>query len=557
MGDYIVQFIRYQNFDFHKNEQDDQDEDDEDKDSTWRQPMSIELPPGRINEQMAFAQFQVLFFRPRGSQGNGWQPIQPQTIRDEANFPILHEAKSPDDKYRFLYQTEITNCCKNRLYDLGDYESQLTRTRGPIQVARASTTSSPTGKTPKKPTLIAVESIEDIIDSVVKSEREEQEGIVDDSNRTPSSDVSANVSDQLDEGTCFAHVVTRLVLKAMRQLFRSLRRGNPLKDDECTIYCSGIYNTLMMQNVFYHVQICDEISSYIKGKKTQSKSGNNFLLYTYFYKIVTNYFGCQGGTTSDVLQFLRNGLSSPNLSRESFIVKMFETDKPPCYPVGMTVEDEDMPFVERIGEVCTKLMDVLSRTNTTMINYDYSIPGARINREAADIIQYVIEKGFYLGLRYRFSPTGNTNTGPMYHVVTIVSFEKRGRHFILVIKNSWGRSISFDVKLQGQHEDGIVKSSVRKQALDTARLVFLLPSQADIVGDMQLTETNEVTKDKNDTFVQLSPRDDRTATPSSFYKSTSTLTASSKETASNSAASSSTKRKRRKRTNGGSRRHRK
>jgi hypothetical protein len=563
-GDYIVQFVRYHSPTPSAKYQ-----------TTWRQPRNIGIlmPPGRLNETESHAQFKVMYQRGTG-QGARWGPIRPQPLNKEVNFKIIGPAPVVPATYNydFYVQLAVTECCDIIVFDLGVYGPMITETKPPQAVmldhAAALTLA------PVKPPIpiVRVDNIEDIMEIAVISEQDpnavrllegdhnrgyddetvtlrssfSSSGTIGKSSSTARSSVSSNISDQLDEGTCFAHTVTRLFLKAVRQAFKTSAIDNPLQDTVKTKgynYCNGVFNTLMMANAFFHVGICDAIAQVLQGSSepVESKSGNNFLLYTYVYKLITNHYGCSGAVSTEVVQYLVKHMFNPTMSSKKYIIKTLTKQAAGCHPKRVSFSRSvDMPFIERIASILERFSQIFrSSPSRKMINYYCEINGTRITSDARDIIAYVLKKGYYVGLHYKtgemetVDADGHTSKRDLNHIVTIVDYESRDdNEFILVIKNSWGKTFVSDLHLKSRHEEGIIRSSRRHHHLTQAYLCFMLPSYENMIGQLKLNERNDISAKFDGTLVSVSPKADlplsprSTATTGSFVPSSASFSSS-------------------------------
>jgi len=103
---------------------------------------------------------------------------------------------------------------------------------------------------------------------------------------------SFTISNQGNEGTCFAHAVSRVFLKAMRNYIPELKIN--IKKD-----CNDFYNIRNMKRLLYN---------YENFEKCTENNKNNVVIYIFLYAIIVDKFGCNGGNTYESINYVNNFL---------------------------------------------------------------------------------------------------------------------------------------------------------------------------------------------------------------------------------------------------------
>jgi hypothetical protein len=300
--------------------------------------------------------------------------------------------------------------------------------------------------------------------------------------------VSANVSDQLDEGTCFNHATTRIVAKAARTLLKKGR--NKLLEEDGGLdstYVASVYNVITMQDVFYHVGVCDAIFQQVNKTGDVSSSGNNLLLYTYLYVTVMNSTGCTGGHPDEACEHLiRTFLDRDTDSyKVDVIVKNLQQKRNAmCQPQKFRITKMEYPYIHRISHIVTSFLQALyANSPKGMLKYMYAFREGRrpLSEAEVELLNYVFRRGYYVAFSYYLKSENFSHA-----VVAVDLQEDPDNEFILVLKNSWGREFGIDIAhLIGSHEAGVVRAKVNEQkAMDEINLSFILPASVQVVKDV-------------------------------------------------------------------------
>ena len=134
---------------------------------------------------------------------------------------------------------------------------------------------------------------------------------------------SNTVSDQGNQGTCFAHTATRLLSRLIKLRFTDYFK---IQNESC----SFLYNT---RYTIYSCFIEEKENGNCKDNLDEdgwNKENISALLYRFIYNIITEKFGCDGGKTYDailyVLDFLRNSELTLPYVKSILLIFTDETD---------------------------------------------------------------------------------------------------------------------------------------------------------------------------------------------------------------------------------------
>lgn len=251
--------------------------------------------------------------------------------------------------------------------------------------------------------------------------------------------ISENISDQQTEGTCFAHSLARIILNAIRQSIPE--QFYPMESDRCNdIYWFGTFNT---------------VSDYIKTHNCGEHSKNNILMFAYIYNTIVNKYGCDGGDSSEIIEWYTQTYMKTDFGLEDNIRSALPT-----------ISAEDL---ERIKRLCTTFSIRFFREQNN--SFDFS--SRTINNETdLSLFKFVLDNGYYIGV----SGKG--------HIVTAVGFKEHMGHLLILLKNSWGKLHSFDTKLRAPISQGISSLTIDK-ILEAGfdRIVYIIPNN---LSDVEL-----------------------------------------------------------------------
>lgn len=248
--------------------------------------------------------------------------------------------------------------------------------------------------------------------------------------------VSPNLSDQKDEGTCYAHSLARVVVNAIRQTipeyFYPSSQETPLNNDKC--------------NEIYSVDIFNDVSRYIEEHNCNTKSANNLLLFSYVYNSITSRYGCDGGEPVPVLEWCVNYLKT-DFGLESEILNALPT---------LSVRD-----LNKLHSLCQAFLVRFYGEQTN----DFIIGSMKITIRDLSFLQFILDNGYYICF---ISDR---------HVVTSVGHRQHFEHLLLIFKNSHGKITTYDTELKAPIHNGILSMTLNKM-VDAGfdRVVYILPN---------------------------------------------------------------------------------
>jgi len=286
--------------------------------------------------------------------------------------------------------------------------------------------------------------------------------------------ISATLSNQLHESTCFAHTVSRMLLKAIRNYIPEW-----FGDLSVRSYCNNSYNVHMMKNISYHIGICNRIHRYQTGER-YSKSGNNFLLFTYIYKSIINIAGCNGFSCDVLLDWFTDMWFTPNQSTFPDVVPNSSVyDKSSLDNIMRAFSERrhrkclanDINITERDQKIISKMLRSFDNTF-------FSIPGNKMDTHVTQFygsipekdqqfIKFSIDNNYYVG----FSYIGKK----INHIVTIVDYREINDSFIIIIKNSVDSIESEDRVFGGNYINQHLSINTNQINIVLGRLFFMLP----------------------------------------------------------------------------------
>jgi len=294
--------------------------------------------------------------------------------------------------------------------------------------------------------------------------------------------VSVSISDQMRENTCTSHAISRIVLKAIRNVIPHWFGDLSLRS-----YCNSSYSVPMMKNISYHVDIANRIHRARTGV-AEAPAANNMLIFTFIYKTIVIATGCKGYDSERLINYLAKNWFTPYTPAPSritghveethrskydkgdlhYIYSTFnEVSHANCIANDINVSPTDK---ERIQHILREFdQTFFSIPGNKMNTYTYTING-NINKGGQSLIQYSIDNNHYVAIRY-VPPSSATG-----HVMVIVDYEIIDGAFIMIIKNSWGDNTG-DVHAQfnAVHNKGRIKSDASRIHLP-GKLIFMLPT---------------------------------------------------------------------------------
>lgn len=261
--------------------------------------------------------------------------------------------------------------------------------------------------------------------------------------------ISTNISNQRDDKTCFAHATSRLIVNAIRQIIPEL--FYPLDENED---CDENFDSTQFINVFNKETKCSE------------NSFNNLLLYIYIYKIMTDYFGTNGGRNIKVLAYFNTDIIK-KIGNKEFILQKLETF--PGFNQG---------HLDRISYICNTFLHKLFVEKNTHFDIESMI----LTEDTDDsLLKFVLDSGYYITIR------NNGINGDYGHTLIIVGYEILDDKLYFIIKNSWGKE-TLDIMyptLTMIMKQGIIKLTIEELIRSNFKYIqFMIPN---IIDESEIT----------------------------------------------------------------------
>jgi len=494
-GDYIVEFKRYRSSsDFAPREYGDVP-------ISWKQSSTIRMvnetfdadsKKKRRKETERFAQCRLLYYRP--DAGIPWALVDSlddhfRAIHVDSRGSSIEQLAKRKPSQQSLYPTPVDISVgvveyyfeimcgfigTNAIFDLGEWSYLITKNR---------------------------DGHPDEIRTIIEETLEEEAGGYESGDDSPSAaleyapelmrQISANLTDQETEDTCWANVIAKMITKVIRETVPQF--FDPLVTEH---YCNSIYSVHVMKDVSHHVSICDRLSGYTTlGEQSM---GHNLLLFTFIYKILINQYGCAGNITWDVMKWfiethINTSLASPLTSAE-YVEQTFMSEPhkgKPCVSPQFSISPDDCVRIAYLcNEFCTKLAE---KNGEGLRLYRFTIPPQGMNSSCIDVIKYVIDSGYYLALSGRFETREDSG-----HVITIVNYSEEGGHFYVNTKNSLGKTIIYDDPLL-RNTQGKAKMIIDSNMAEYYKNVFfVLPSSK--TESKTRSKTESKTRSRSITF---------------------------------------------------------
>ena len=296
---------------------------------------------------------------------------------------------------------------------------------------------------------------------------------------------SKYVSNQRNEGTCYAHVVTRMLTRIIKMQYSDIF---PITKESCNYYYDTqkcvIDNTIF--DCFYYISKNKEHGC---ETATLDMHGENMsaLLFHYIYTFIRDTFGCKGGSGDlSILYFLIH-LKYDNITVDSIKKQLnYNDDKYKIENNFLTrlffskssTQTYFNKIIETLNEVLNNYKHILLNNNVNVYGY---YPIFNITK-FIDLLKIVLDNNYYAYIG------GCSNSAcSSFHAVLISDLINEGSDTFLIIKNSWGTS-SRDIPTMGIINNKININWLIKNN-DNIRIIFLAPSE--------LIQSNSIFNDNN------------------------------------------------------------
>lgn len=249
---------------------------------------------------------------------------------------------------------------------------------------------------------------------------------------------SNTVSNQGQEGTCYAHTVARIFSRLIKVKFADLFKN--VSTEECNIYYS---KEDCDDNIFRCFENEPKCSGDLDrdGMPIENISA---LLYVYLYKEVRNRYGCNGAQVTNSLQLLIDLFKNQTRILRIDIVSTVLLNGDAAYNIEMSPKREYLyKLIDRLVNI---IMVVKRKVATDEIILNRALPICTTRKCSDGPVDYYPEvfnamniTGYYSGLAL-FGVTDERGSN-LAHAVTIsgFGFDAYNRSPQLIIKNSWGK----------------------------------------------------------------------------------------------------------------------
>ena len=231
----------------------------------------------------------------------------------------------------------------------------------------------------------------------------------------PFREPSVNIQTQSD-GTCFAHAISRCILRLIKKYVPN-------------------YFTNKSKEKYIEINNFEKFKVYLKNPNKLDAMYYNNILYYYFYNIITNKYGCNGGNPEIVLSYIINRCLINNYYKNNNISKIMNK------------------HIDNISEILNKFYILTKDISFNIKRYPY------IQKYIPDEIKKILDKKLYVILSFRgnnnffnhfsniksstieYTNFNSYNNNKKYdgHSVVIKSYEKNS----MIITNSWGKKWGF------------------------------------------------------------------------------------------------------------------
>ena len=223
---------------------------------------------------------------------------------------------------------------------------------------------------------------------------------------------SVKVQNQGNIGTCFAHAISRSILRLIKN------------------YVPNYFINKNKEN-YIKINNLNDFELYLKsGEINLDVMYYNNILYYYFYYIIINKFGCNGADSEKVLSYILDTYININININNLNI--------------MTKE-----HIDNISVILNEFYDLTKYINFTIKRYPY------IQKYIPNEIKKILDKDLYVILSFsgnkiffkkfsniksskidlkNFDYTNNNNQNIGRHSVVIKSYEENS----MIITNSWG-----------------------------------------------------------------------------------------------------------------------
>ena len=260
------------------------------------------------------------------------------------------------------------------------------------------------------------------------------------------------ITDQEDQGTCYAHTVSHMLSRLVKKHFKEHFENQKEK-------CSHLYRTKSCINIFKCLleareKFKSQLDEYGLDKEEFKSQLDNYgwdkenisaLLFTFIYRVVVNRFGCAGGKIPKSLYYFFEYLNSDITLESVKDILNYNEDFFKHYLKASLENEESKKILDYFEYLIGKLFTILIQFKEIYRSFGYQIYSIYpLNEDAKrkeyseekrsqliDNLKNALDRGFYAILVYRHDEDEA-------HSVTVIDFIENEDGFALTLKNSWG-----------------------------------------------------------------------------------------------------------------------
>ena len=242
---------------------------------------------------------------------------------------------------------------------------------------------------------------------------------------------SSTCSNQGDEGTCWAHSATRMILRFIKTKTKTKTKRWSKRETKCSYF----YHVDNLRNIIESIVGCERNPTCDSDICFTSNEIETALVYAYIYKIFTRYFGCCGQHLPAMLAWFKTNMIDNQLLQNLSHIRSTLLDVDYLRTVDSREVAESIALMTEIVEKHMKAC--IRKLRQTEVKY-HKILTMESYIETMMKTEELIKKGYYVCITIPLTMNG-------WHTVLIENCKRTSSStsledvdFELTIKNSWG-----------------------------------------------------------------------------------------------------------------------